>query len=133
MAEENWFKRMRANLPDNFWRFLIVGFVIYSFVIVGKVIFDNWKQNKMIDRERSDVVALSEEIIELKLNIVYFKTNTYKEKIARGKLRYALPGETVVSVPYDPTTINQTKTDASPAVISRPNYVYWGLYFFGNN
>ena len=43
MAENNFFKRMKENLPDNFWLILIIGFILYSFFIVGKVIYDNWQ------------------------------------------------------------------------------------------
>lgn len=118
-------------MPDNFWRFLIVGFIIYSFIIVGKVIYDNWQQNKMVDKQKQDIVDLKNQIEDLRLRIAYYKTDTYKEKIARGKLRYALPGENVVAVHYDPTSENISKTATSSAIITRPNYIYWKVYFFG--
>lgn len=116
-------------MPDSFWRFLIIGFILYSFFVVGKVIFDNWQANKQIDKQKQDIVELKNQIEDLTLRIAYYKTDTYKEKIARGKLRYALPGENVVAVPYDPTTENISQNDTSAAIISRPNYYYWWLYF----
>lgn len=118
-------------MPDNFWRVLIIGFILYSFFVVGKIIYDNWQANKQIDKQREDIVNLKNQIEDLKLRIVYYKTDTYKEKIARGKLRYALPGETTVTVPYDPTSENTSITNTAPIVIAKPNYYYWGIYFFG--
>ena len=123
---------MKENLPEGFWRFLILGFIIYFFIIVGKVVSDNYQANKQIDDQKQDIVDLKNQISDLQFKIVYYKTETYKEKIARGKLRYALLGESVVAVPYDPTTENSAKTDTSSAIISRPNYQYWKIYFFGD-
>ena len=131
MAENNFFKRMKDNLPEGFWRLLILGFIIYFFIIVGKVVYDNWQQNKIIDRQKQEVADLKNEIEELQLRIAYYKTDTFKEKVARGKLRYALPGENVVAVPYDPIKESESQTDVSPAILTRPNYVYWRIYFFG--
>ncbi len=129
MAENNFLKRIKENLPDHFWRFLIIGFIIYSFIIVGKVIYDNWQQNKIVDKQKQEIVDLKNEIEDLRLRIAYYKTDTFKEKVARGKLRYALLGENVVAVPYDPVAATEQQADASPAVITRPNYIYWWIYF----
>jgi len=131
MAENTFFKRMKEDLPDHFWRFLIIGLIIYSFIIVGKVIYDNYEQNKKVSKQREEVADLREEIEGLKLKIAYYKTDTYKEKIARGKLRYALPGENVVAVPYDIKVEEKSGDTDSSAIIKRPNYIYWKIYFFG--
>ena len=79
-----------------------------------------------------EINSLKDEISQLQYNIAYYKTNTYKEKVARAKLRYVLPGETAVAVSYDKVKTEELKADASPLQISRPNYVYWSMYFFGN-
>jgi len=131
MASDNFFRRIKENLPEGFWRFLIIGFIIYSFIIVGKVVYDNWQQNKVIDRQKQEIAGLENEIEDLKLRIAYYKTDTYREKIARGELRYAMPGENVVAVPYDPVAQSETGNNASPTTITRPNYIYWRIYFFG--
>ncbi len=131
MAEDNFIKRTSKNLPEGFWRFLIIGVIIYAFIIVGKVIYDNYGQNKSIDGQRAEITNLKDEIASLELNIAYYQTDTYKEKIARAKLRYALPGETVVAVPYDSVAIQAAKAASAPAVIARPNIEYWKIYFFG--
>ncbi|MCX6812300.1 MAG: septum formation initiator family protein [Candidatus Berkelbacteria bacterium] len=133
MKEIGFLKRMRENLPDRFWRFLIIGFMIYSFIIVGKVLYDNRQENKTIDGQIAEVANLRQEVEDLQSQIAYEKTETFREKVARAKLRYALPGETVVAVPYDSTAeTSTTKSDASPAKINRPNYEYWKMYFFGS-
>ncbi|MEI6144137.1 MAG: septum formation initiator family protein [Candidatus Berkelbacteria bacterium] len=131
MAEENFIAKTRKNLPEGFWRFLIIGFIIYSFVVVGKVIYDNYGENKIVATQQQDINVLKEEVIDLQLNVAYYKTDTYKEKVARAKLRYALPGETVIAVPYDNVAVQAAKSTAAPTVINRPNIEYWKLYFFG--
>ena len=133
MTENNFFKRIKENLPERFWRFLIIGLVIYSFFVVGKVIYENYQQNKIISEQKKEITNLKDEIELIKSNIVYFKTDTYKEKVARGKLRYALPGETVVFVPYDTVKGDQNIEENTASVeLKRPNYQYWMIYFFGS-
>lgn len=132
MAEKEFIKKIKENLPDRFFRFLIIGFIIYSFIIVGKVIYDNYEQNKMVDKQKEEIADLKDEIEGLKLKIAYYKTDTYKEKIARGKLRYALPGENVVAVPYDTKVEEERESKDSSTIIKRPNYIYWWIYFFGS-
>jgi len=131
MSDDNIIAKARKGLPEGFWRFLIIGFIIYAFVIVGKVIVDNYNENKTVSNQETDIEKLETEISDLQLNIAYYKTDTYKEKIARAKLRYALPGETVVATPYDTIVSQDLKTDFSPTEITRPNIEYWKLYFFG--
>ena len=128
--KDGFFNRIRRGLPEGFWRFVLIGFIIYSFVVVGKVIYNNYQQNKTLAAQQQDIEDLKNEISDLQLNIAYYKTDTYKEKIARAKLRYALPGETVVAVPYDEIDNKPAKTnDASPANIKRPNIDLWFEYF----
>lgn len=75
---------------------------------------------------------MKQQVSDMKYQIIYFQTDTYKEKIARSKLRYALPGENIIAMPYDEndqgTAKNQTKTEE----IKQPNYQYWKTYFFGS-
>ncbi|MCX6810492.1 MAG: septum formation initiator family protein [Candidatus Berkelbacteria bacterium] len=131
MVDDNIITKTRKGLPEGFWRFVIIGFIIYAFVVVGKVIVDNYNENKTVSNQEKDIDKLKTEISDLQLNIAYYKTDTYKEKIARAKLRYALPGETVVATPYDTIAVQDSKTNSSSAEITRPNIEYWKLYFFG--
>ena len=132
MAQDSFFQKMKKNLPDRFWFFLIVAFIIYSFIVVGKVVYENWQQNKTVDQQKQEVTDLKNEIEDLKSKIAYYKTDTYKEKVARSKLRYALPGENVVAVPYDPVSeIQSGSATSSPTILTRSNYIYWRIYFFG--
>lgn len=128
---ENVTTKTKRNLPEGFWRFLIICFIVYAFFIVGKVVYDNYQENKGLAVKEREIEQLKDEIENLKYNIAYYKTNTYKEKIARSKLRYVLPGETAVAVPYDEVKAQELKADATPMIITRPNYVYWSIYFFG--
>lgn len=123
--------KTKRNLPEGFWRFIIICFILYAFFIVGKVVYDNYQENKGLAVKEKEINSLKDEISQLQYNVAYYKTNTYKEKVARAKLRYVLPGETAVAVSYDEVKTEELKTDASPLQISRPNYVYWSMYFFG--
>jgi len=129
MTKSEKFSKLKENLPDNFWRFLISGFIVYSFFIVGKVIYENYQQNQSIDEQKQEIVELRQEIEDLRLRIAYYKTDTYKEKIARSKLRYALPGETVVAVPYDSVEKPKEEEKAQTSGIKKKNYQYWIMYF----
>jgi cell division protein FtsB len=129
MTKSEKFNKLKENLPDNFWRFLISGFIIYFFFIVGKVVLDNYRQNQSVDEQKKEIIELRQEIEDLRLRVAYYKTDTYKEKIARSKLRYALPGESVIAVPYDPIEKpEETKAEQSGG-IKKKNYQYWWDYF----
>jgi len=60
---------MKENLPEGFWRLLILGFIIYFFIIVGKVVSDNYQANKQIDDQKQDIVDLKNQISDLQLHI----------------------------------------------------------------
>ena len=131
MAVESLLIITNWTLPEGFWRFLIIGFILYSLFVVGKIIYENYQQNKKLDIQKKEISILKNEISELRLNIIYYQTQTFKEKTARAKLRYSLPGETVIAVPYDEQAEKLVSGEGKSEEIKRPNYYYWMVYFFG--
>jgi len=129
MADVSSETKTKRNLSEGFWRFIIICFILYAFFIVGKVVYDNYQENKGLAVKEEEIDSLKDEISQLQYNIAYYKTNTYKEKVARAKLRYVLPGETVIAVPYDPIEKPQEEEKEQSSGIKKKNYQYWIMYF----
>ncbi len=114
--------------------FIVLLFIVYLMAIVGKTILDNYYSNKGISDQEQKLINLENELQYLENEIVYYNSQSFKEKQARAKLGYMLPGEKIISVPKDvalnennEATIEGQGTEKS---YNSPNYTYWYKYFF---
>ena len=124
--------KISFNLPEVFWRVLIILLVFYAFFVVGKITYDNYNQNKTITIKEQEIAALRQEVEDLKFQNEYYKTATFKEKEARSKLGYTLPGETAVPVDYDQKEVAKIEISDQKQELKKPNYQFWIMYFRGN-
>lgn len=122
------------NLTNHNLGLLIILIVIlYLITIVGKTIWDNYQSNKGIAEQERDLEDLQFELEYLESEIVYYQSQSFKEKQARAKLGYILPGESVVSVPKDNLDQEVPEGDSEQEGLIQsdtPNYVLWQKYFF---
>ena len=131
MAKNETKNKFKINLPEPFWRFIIIAAVAYAFFVVGKITFDNYNQNKTITAKEQEIANLRQEVEDLKYQNEYYKTVTFKEKEARSKLGYTLPGETAVPVDYDQKEVAKIEVSDQKQELKKANYQYWATYFFG--
>lgn len=82
-----------------------------------------------VQQLEADVQDMRQKVIELENLNQYFRTDDYRERLAREKLNYQAPGEKVVLVP---STTNQQPDDqpSSPETTSIPIPERWWRIFF---
>ncbi len=75
-----------------------VAFLIYIFFLSGKTVYQNIKFNGVEKNLQKEVEVLEAENLNLKNKILYYKTDSYKERVMREKLGYQKPGEKVLAI-----------------------------------
>ena len=82
---------------------------------------------------------MEQQIQDLGYKITYYKTDSYRERLAREKLNVAAPGESVIIIKDDKRNTNKydesvnkvaLKTDEE-ALSEKPNYQQWWIFLFG--
>ncbi len=119
------------------WVGLILG--IYMFAILANESSSNYQLRSKTDELENQIAKLESQIENLGYKITYYKTDSYREKLAREKLNVAAPGESVVVIKDDkraqPSDIIPTaivlKSDQQ-SLAEKPNYQQWWLFLFGN-
>lgn len=75
-----------------------MAFLVYIFFHTGKVVYQNIKFNGVEKDLEREVDVLEAENINLKNKILYYKTESYKERVMRERLGYQKPGEQVLAI-----------------------------------
>jgi len=78
------------------------GILVYMTLAVGRTIYSNVSLNKKIADLKSEVAKIEEENNRLQALVLYYKTDSFKEREARLKFGLVKPGEAVVNVPTTP-------------------------------
>lgn len=124
-------EKIKQIAPMSLGNLIIFLIILYLMFVVGKTVWDNYQSNKGISLEEQKLYDLQYEVEYTENEISYFKSNSFKEKQARAKLGYALPGEKVISLPKDEikelSTIEETNYKSESKI---PNYYLWYDYFF---
>ncbi|HBO16819.1 MAG: Cell division protein FtsL [Candidatus Moranbacteria bacterium GW2011_GWE2_35_2-] len=100
----------------------------------------NQKINKEIEKLSKQAEQLKENNAHLSEKIEYFKTEAYKERIAKERLNMQKQDEQIVSVKQSVSAIiddvennNDNKEDLKMKTENKEaNYKKWFSYFFGN-
>ena len=71
-------------------------FLVYIFFLVGNTVYKNIKFNSIEKGLQREVDVLEAENTNLKNKILYYKTDSYKERVMRERLQYQKPGEQVL-------------------------------------
>jgi|SRR5581483_5948161 len=100
------------------------GYLIMSF---SRSVWDLWKKQEEIGKERARVQALETKNRQLQSQLAYEQTDAFVEKVAREKLNYIKPGETVVVIPQD---MLRAATASAVPPPTPPNWQQWIRLFF---
>ena len=109
------------------------------FIVLATETSRNYNLRSKSDSLESQITQLEEQIQDLGYKITYYKTDSYRERLAREKLNVAAPGENVVLIKDDKrnnknesNTLNSSilKTDEE-SLSEKPNYQQWRIFLFG--
>ena len=108
-------------------RWLWLALVLYMMYTVGRLSYKNYQLNLEESTLRTDISDLENQIQDLKNNIVYYQSDSYKEKMLRAKLNMQKEGEKVVVITPEPKVeeVPDTRTE------NLTNPERWWRYFFG--
>jgi cell division protein FtsB len=95
---------------------------------VGRLAYKNYQFNLREAELVSDIASLENEIQDLENKIIYFQSDSYKEKMIRAKLNLKKEGEEVVVITPSPVAEQVTEETELP----KTNPKKWLWYFFGN-
>jgi cell division protein FtsB len=122
-----------------FWIGLVLA--IYMFVVLAVETSQNYSLRNKSDNLESQITKLEQQIEDLGYKVTYYKTDSYRERLAREKLNVAAPGESVIIIKddkrnekatkEDEVSIDNLKTDEQ-ALSEKPNYQQWWIFLFGN-
>lgn len=112
----------------NSWaKYFWLAIVLYMIFSVGRLAYKNYQFNMEEAQLRQDVSSLQNEIQDLKNQIVYYQSDSYKDKMIRTKLNMQKEGEKVVVIPPSPEA--EEVTEKPKEVLNNPQK--WLRYFFG--
>lgn len=112
----------------NAWvRYFWLGIILYMAFSAGRLTYKNYQLNMEEAKLKEEVAVLENEIQDLKNKIIYYQSDSYKEKMLRAKLNLQKEGEKVVVITPEP------KAEATEEELkdNRTNPQKWWDYFFG--
>lgn len=104
----------------------IAGGILAIWILVALVqtVANNYKLEKQIETLRQQISVLQAQKDELKYNIAYYNTDSFKQRQARLRLGLEQPGENVIILPTPSPTPSPT-SDAAQAKAKRSNLRQW--------
>jgi cell division protein FtsB len=109
--------------------------VVYLVFILSRSLWQNYKVNQEIKSLEQEVTTLEEENQRLKNLVLYYRTDSYKEKEARRKLLMKMPDEKVLALPETEYNHEQAEdqidNEKDRDKYQEPNYKLWIKYIFG--
>ena len=112
--------------------YYIIGVIalIYLTILVGKAVYINYQTDQRVKKLKTNLDTLETENQNLKNQIAYVQTESFKEKEARRKLGLVKPDEKVVILSGD---TNQPRSSVAPVEgqeeSKKSNYKLWWEYF----
>lgn len=117
---------MRRGNPWVKFAWLIV--VLYVVFTVGRLAYKNYQLGVQESGLETDIVMLQNEIQDLKNQVIYYQSDSYKEKMLRAKLNLKKEGEEVVVITPGPEVEEVVAVDE---YANKTNPQKWMDYFFG--
>lgn len=105
-----------------FW----LAIILYMAVTAGRLAYKNYQLNQDEAKLEHEITELEVEIQDLKNKIVYYQSDSYKEKMLRARLNLQKPGEKVVVITPEPKA-EEVKIEKPD---KRTNPERWWDYFF---
>lgn len=115
-----------------FWIGLVL-FIIMTTAVVNQGA-KNYELQKRADKLEAEIANLENDKQQLSYKILYYKTDNYKEKLAREKLGLQLPGESVVIMPASQQSAGKSETvaKAGGTIPTPSNFEQWLDFLFGS-
>ncbi len=121
-----------------FWIGLIAA--IYMFAILASETSKNYTLRARTDELQNKIDQLQGQIEQLGYKITYYKTDSYKERLAREKLGLQAPGESVVITRAQDTPPDSTNSLVVPVELQsgqdteaqKPNPQQWWDFLVGS-
>jgi len=112
---------------------IIVAFVFALFCAIS-AISSLQKNYELLSRVREG--QLTNEVIKIKnanlrLQQTYFKTNEFMELQARAKLNKAFPGENLVLLPKNNSSVSKIEETKKPEIRELTNQQKWAQFLLG--
>jgi hypothetical protein len=118
------------------WVFL--GFVIVIFARFVSESSQNYQLRNKADDLEIQNTKLESQIEDLTYKVAYYKTDSYREILAREKLNVAAPGESVIIIKDDKRSTNeqipseQLSIKTGQSLDGKSNFEQWRIFLFGN-
>lgn len=109
-------------------KYVWLAVIVYIMFTVGKLAYKNYQLSNKENNLRGDIATLENEVQDLKNQIVYFQSDSYKEKMLRAKLNMQKEGERVVVITSEPK-IEQAPEPEPKKKLTNPEK--WWNYFIG--
>ena len=119
---------MKTGLKDYYHIFGILALIYFAF-LAGRSIYQNWQTNQEAKKIKTEIETLEIENQNLKSQIAYYQTPSFKEKEARRKLGLVKPDEKVVILSKEPPKANNNPPALSEEKPTKPNYQLWWEFF----
>ncbi|OIP25086.1 hypothetical protein AUK11_01450 [bacterium CG2_30_37_16] len=113
---------LRKKMP--LWLIAAIIIMFYEAFLVGQKMYTNYKFDRDLATLEKQVEEMDKKNQKLKTDIEYFKTDEYKEKVAREKLNKQKPGETVIVITPD----NKPAEVAGAETKEKSNPEKWWLF-----
>ena len=105
---------------------------IYLAAVLSQTIYYNYTLNRHIETLRGEISLLQARQEQLKYNISYYKTDSFKDREARAKLGLQLPGEGVLILPNPKQSNIAGPSTASGPVKIKSNFGQWMDFLAGS-
>ena len=122
-----------------FW--IGLAFAIYMFVILAIETSQNYNLRSKSDVLESNIGRLEDQIADLGYKVAYYRTDSYRERLAREKLNVAAPGESVIIIKDEKRnpassggeSQNSISLNAdTESLANKSNIQQWKIFLFGN-
>lgn len=110
-------------------RFVWLIVVLYMLFTVGRLAYKNYQLNMEESALEADIIVLQNEIQDLRNQVVYYQSDSYKEKMLRAKLGLKKEGESVVVITPEPE-VEEVVMETEDSKKRNPQK--WLDYFFSN-
>lgn len=108
------------------------GLALWILISLAQTIANNYKLEKQIDTLRQQISVLQAQKDELKYNIAYYGTDSFKQRQARLRLGLEQPGENVIILPT-PNPSTSPVADAAKVKANRSNLRQWIDFLSGKS
>lgn len=108
--------------------------LVFILVSLAQELNRRWQYQREVEHLKQEVYKSEQQLTELANLNTYFKTEEYKERLAREKLNYRAPGEKVILIPQDTNQSPDAKVleDKPALVVSIPRR-WWNAFFDPEN